>query len=101
MFLPAMERGRVMTSSTAESEPRRRVHLTLLDEMSLADEESARTHQSDPDTLEVRDDIIAIVHSTMLRLRRPLMAAAAVVGTTLLVAVGRAVLMRVVRRDAV
>lgn len=69
-------------------------HLTLMDERSLADEESAQTAESVPDTLEVRDDSRAILTGTMNSLRRPL-AIAAVVGVIgVLVAVGIGALTR-------
>ena len=62
-------------------------HLTQRDEMSLADEKSAQTRESDPDTLEVRDDSRAIVEGTMNDLRRPMLIVAAAVGTVVVLAV--------------
>lgn len=83
-----------MTSPAADARNDEHRHLTLMDEMSLADEKSAQTPESDPDTLEVRDDSRAILHSTMNDLRRPLAIAAAVVGTAILLAVGLGALTR-------
>jgi hypothetical protein len=71
-----------------------------MDEMSLADETSAQTRESDPDTLEVRDDSSAILQGTMNDLRRPLLIAAAVVAMAALVAVGLGVLMRAAKRNS-
>jgi hypothetical protein len=71
-----------------------------MDEMSLADEKSAQTRESDPDTLEVRDDSSAILQGTMNDLRRPLLIAAAVVAMAALVAVGLGVLMRAAKRNS-
>jgi hypothetical protein len=72
-----------------------------MDEMSLAEEESAQTPESSPDTLDVGDDSIAILQGTMNDLRRPLLIAGAVAGTAALLAVGLGVLFRMVKGDAV
>lgn len=73
-------------------------YLTQKDEMSLADEQSSQTSESDPDTLDVSDDSSAILQGTLQDLRRPLLIAAAVVGTVALVAVALGVLTRTLRR---
>lgn len=89
-----------MTRSATETGDGHHRHLTQMDEMSLADEQSAQTRESDPDTLEVRDDSSAILQGTMNDLRRPLLIAIAVVGVVALVAVGLGVLMRKAKRNA-
>lgn len=88
-----------MTSAATEAGSSQHPYLTQKDEMSLADERSAQTRESDPDTLEVRDDSNAILQGTMNDLRRPLLIAVVVVGTIALLAVGIGALMRRAKRD--
>jgi hypothetical protein len=61
--------------------------VTQQDEMSLADEQSAQTRESDPDTLEVRDDSLAIMQGTLGDLRGAALVAVAVAGVGILLAV--------------
>lgn len=88
-----------MTDGTTATQDSHHRYLTQMDEMSLADEKSAQTRESDPDTLEVRDDSSAILQGTMNDLRRPLLIAAAVVGMAALVAVALGVLKRAAKRS--
>lgn len=85
------------TTETARGRDR---YLTQMDEMSLADEQSAQTPESDPDTLEVRDDSVAILQATTSDLRRPMLIAGAVAGLAVLLAVGLWALSRTVKGDA-
>lgn len=87
-----------MKSDTKETETSQHPHLTKKDEMSLADERSAQTRDSDPDTLEVRDDSSAILQGTMNDLRRPLVIGIVVVGTIALLAMGLRAFMRRAQR---
>jgi hypothetical protein len=87
-----------MTSPATEAGSHR--HLTEWDETSLADEQSAQTPESDPDTLEVRDDSMVILEGAMSSLRRPLLIAVAVAGTAVLLAVMLGALVRIVKGDA-
>ena len=88
-----------MTSAATEAASSQHPHLTQKDEMSLADERSAQTRESDPDTLEVRDDSNAILQGTRNDLRRPLLIAVVGVGAVALLAVGLGALMRRAKRD--
>ena len=90
-----------MTTPTAETDDGRHRYLSQMDEMSLADEQAAETPESGPDTLEVRDDSMAILQGTMNDLRRPLLIAAAVAGMAALLAVGLGALMRTGKGDPV
>lgn len=90
-----------MTSPTAETGDGRHRYLSQMDEMSLADEKAAETPESDPDTLEVRDDSLAIIQGPMNDLRRPLLIAGTVVGMAVLLAVALGALLRTVKGDAV
>jgi hypothetical protein len=87
-----------MTSPATEAGSHR--HLTEWDEMSLADERSAQNPESDPDTLEVRDDSMVILEGAMSDLRRPLLIAGALAGTAVLLTVILGALLRIVKRDA-
>lgn len=87
-----------MKSSATATDSSQHPYLTQKDEMSLADEKSAQTRESNPDTLEVRDDSNVILQGTMNDLRRPLMVAIVVVATVALVAVGINAFMRRARR---
>jgi hypothetical protein len=75
-------------------------YLTQMDEMSLADERSAQTRESEPDTLEVRDDSNAILQATMNDLRRPMLVTVLAVGAVAVVAAGLGALVRAAKRDA-
>jgi hypothetical protein len=88
-----------MTNATTDTGSSQHPHLTQKDEMSLADEQSAQTRDSDPDTLEVRDDSNVILQGTMNDLRRPLLIAVVVVGTVALLAVSLGALMRRANRN--
>jgi hypothetical protein len=87
-----------MTSPATEAGSHR--HLTEWDEMSLTDEQSAQTPESEPDTLEVRDDSMVILEGAMSSLRRPLLIAGALVGTAVLLAVIIGALVRIAKGDA-
>jgi hypothetical protein len=82
-------------TDTADTGAERATHfLTQSDEMSLADERAAQTPASQPDTLEVRDDSLAILQGTMGGVRRPVVIAVAVVGAAALVAAAIGILLR-------
>lgn len=90
-----------MTSPSTETGNGHHRYLTQMDEMSLADEKSAQTPDSGPDTLEERDDSMAILQGTVSDLRRPLLTAGALAGAALLLAAGLGALIRKVKRAAV
>jgi hypothetical protein len=89
-----------MTIPATDTNDGRLRYLTQVDEMSLADEQSAQTGDSDPDTLEVRGDSRAILEGTMNDVRRPLVIAVVVAGTVVLVAVVLGALIRTVKHNA-
>lgn len=73
--------------------------LTQQDEMSLAQERAAQTDESVPDTLEVRDDSVAILQGTLGGMRRPLLVTVVAVGATVLLAVGVSAVIRLLKQD--
>jgi hypothetical protein len=88
-----------MDNTTSPDEGRHR-HATQMDEMSLADEQSAQTPDSEPDTLEVRDDSRAIFQGVLSDLRRPILMVMAAAGVATLVALGIAVITGAAGRNA-
>jgi hypothetical protein len=86
-----------MISHTSQDDEIRQKHLTESDELSLAAAQEALAAESRPDTLEVRDDSLAILHIAVSELRGPLVVAAAVLGTFTLLAVGAEGLVRALR----
>jgi hypothetical protein len=89
-----------VTAATTASQDSHHRYLTQADDMSLADERSAQTPESEPDTLEVRDDSNAILQATMNDLRRPMLVTVLAVGAVAIVAAGLGALMRAAKRDA-
>lgn len=77
-----------------------RTHLTQTDQMSLAEERAAQTSDSEPDTLEVRDDSMVILEGAVSRLRRPVLIAVAAAGAVVVVALGVSLLLRMVKRES-
>ena len=76
-----------MTAADTETGNGHHRYLTQMDEMSLADEKSAQTRDSEPDTLDVSDDSRAILQGTMNDLRRPMLLVAATVGMAVVLGV--------------
>lgn len=66
------------------------------DDLSLAGERARQTSDSQPDTLEVRQDSVAILDGTLQRLRRPLIVGLAAAGVTVVIA---AVIRMLLRAD--
>lgn len=87
-----------MTKQVATNGDEGHRYLSQMDDMSLADESAAQTPESDPDTLEVREDSMAILQDTMNEVRGPLLLVVALVGTAALVAVGVMMLRRAATR---
>ena len=87
-----------MTNPAAVIDDGHHRYLTHRDEMSLADEQSAQTRDSEPDTLEVSDDSTAILQGTLQDLRRPLLIVTSVVATAALVAWALGMLTRARKR---
>ena len=88
-----------MDSTTAPANGRHR-YATQMDEMSLADEQSAQTPDSEPDTLEVRDDSMVIFQGVLNDFRRPLLMVLAAAGAATLVAVAIAAITGAAGRNA-
>lgn len=64
------------------------------DEMSLTDERAAQTDTSVPDTLEVREDSLAIVQDTVGNLRKPVLITIAIIGAGVVLAATVSALLR-------
>ena len=69
------------------------------DEMSLADSLWSQGPDSEPDTLEVRNDSIAVMQNSMEGFRRPVVIAVAVVGAALALLVGAGLLRKLGQGD--
>jgi hypothetical protein len=89
-----------MSSPANDSADGRRRYVTPVDEMSLADEQSGLTPESDADTLEVRDDSVVILQSAMGELRRPMLIAAGAVVTAALLVVSLGSLVRMMKGNS-
>jgi hypothetical protein len=83
-----------MTENTPAAGDGHAGFLTAQDEMSLTDSLAAQTDESQPDTLEVHSDAVAVMQGSMQGLRRPAVIAAVAVG----VAVGIVVILGLVGR---
>jgi hypothetical protein len=70
------------------------------DEVSLADSLSAQGPDSVPDTLEVRNDSIAVMQNSMASFRRPVVIAVGVVGAAVVLLVAAGVLRKLGQGDA-
>jgi hypothetical protein len=89
-----------MTNPNTGSGSSRHRYLTERDEMSLTEEKAAQTRESDPDTLEVGDDSMAILQGTMNDMRRPLLMIVVVAVTAVLGAAALAVLIGAAHKDS-
>lgn len=69
------------------------------DERSLADSIWSQGPESVPDTLEVRNDSIAVMHNSIAGLRRPALAAVAVAGIVVALIVGAGFMRRLGHED--
>ncbi len=68
--------------------------LTEADEMSLAESQARQAPDSEPDTLEVRDDSLAILQGEVAAWRRPVLITLAVVAVGLVAFLGGGLLTR-------
>lgn len=69
------------------------------DEMSLTDSLWSQGPDSVPDTLEVRNDSMAVMQNSMANFRRPVVIAVAVVGSALAILLGAGFLRRLGQGD--
>ncbi len=69
------------------------------DEMSLADSLWSQGADAAPDTLEVRNDSLAVMQNSMANFRRPVVIAVAVVGAAVALLVGAGFLRRLGQGD--
>jgi hypothetical protein len=69
------------------------------DEMSLTDSLWSQGPDSEPDTLEVRNDSMAVMQNSMVNFRKPVVIAVAVVGAAVALLVGAGFLRRLGQGD--
>jgi hypothetical protein len=88
-----------MTDSPSTPDAPSSTFSSAADEMSLADSLWSQGPDSAPDTLEVRNDSIAVMQGSMENFRRPVIIAVAVVGSALAILVGAGLLRRLGQGD--
>ena len=89
-----------MTDSPSAADATSSAFLSGADEESLADSLWSQGPGSQPDTLEVRNDSIAVMQNSMAGVRRPVVIAVAVVGAAVALLVAAGFLRRLGQGDA-
>jgi hypothetical protein len=89
----------VMTDAPSTPDTAPSIFLSDADEASLADSRGAQGPDAVPDTLEVRNDSIAVMQNSMANFRRPVVIAVTVVGAALALLVGAGFLRRLGQGD--
>lgn len=89
-----------MTDASGTQDAASSAFASEADEMSLADSLWSQGTDAEPDTLEVRNDSLAVMQNSMADLRRPVVIAVAVVGAAVALLVGAGFLRRLGQGDA-
>jgi hypothetical protein len=88
-----------MTDSPATPDATPSAFASAADEMSLADSLWAQGPDSVPDTLEVRNDSLAVMQNSMVGFRRPVIVAVTAVGAALALLVAAGFMRKLGRGD--